>query len=138
MVGKMTLRGFGSVVLALPFILSGVLKLQDPTRFLLDLQNFAFIPYPIAYATSLWLPWFELICAFCCFSKHLRGPALCMLVGLCLVFVAFILVATGLGYDADCGCFGEWLVFPNTASHVLFNGLLAVGLAALYRMDDKV
>ncbi|MCC5835811.1 MAG: hypothetical protein JJU20_13860 [Opitutales bacterium] len=112
------------IAIGLVFLLSGLLKLGDPARFLDDLQAFPFVPYSLAFATVLILPWAEVLSAVALIIGRLRSGALMMLGLMTAVFIAFILLAHAMGIDADCGCFGDWLVFPNPFLHVAFNAVL--------------
>lgn len=112
------------IALGLVFLLSGLLKLGDPARFLQDLQAFTFLPYSLAFATVLILPWAEVLAAVALILGRLRSGALLMLALMTAAFIGFILIAQAQGIDADCGCFGDWLVFPTPLLHVAFNAVL--------------
>lgn len=113
------------------FLVSGGLKLVDPGRFLLDVLSFQLLPYALAYAAALALPWLEVFAGLALWRPSLeRGAAL--LLGLAtLGFLVGLASAHLRGLDLDCGCFGEWLVFPNLGVHVVFNLCLVAGCAFL-------
>ncbi|MCC5805351.1 MAG: hypothetical protein JJU00_03385 [Opitutales bacterium] len=123
------LRTVLRVTLTAVFILSGVLKLAAPDRFLFDLQAFGFIPYPLAYLTAFFLPWLEVVAAGALWSPPFRRGGAAVLAAMTVVFILFIGTAAALGLDADCGCFGDWFVFPNPAAHIAFNTALLAALA---------
>jgi uncharacterized membrane protein YphA (DoxX/SURF4 family) len=125
------------ILLGLPFLASGLLKLDDPGRFLVDMQAFDFLPYWLTYITALALPWLEILCAVCMFSRKLLLGALTLLSGLTAFFIGFIAFATYLGYNADCGCFGKWLVFPSVTAHIAFNACLLLGLLTLIALTQS-
>jgi len=107
------------------FVYSGLLKVADPGRFLLDLESFPFLPSVLAFATALVLPWMELLGGAALIVGKLKEGGRWLLVILTGAFLAFIAVAASMGIDADCGCFGDYWVFPNWGVHALFNlGLL--------------
>ncbi len=124
-------RGWGSIglllatlFLILVFAISGGLKLANPARFLLDVQAFEVFPFPIAFVSSLLVPWLEVLCAIALIFRSLAAGAALILTALTTSFIALIGYAWASGLHLDCGCFGEWLVFPNFASHIGFNLLL--------------
>lgn len=117
------------IAIALVFLLSGLLKLSNPQAFLVDMEAFGFIPYTIAFTTALFLPWGEVLAAVALIIGRLRSGALLMLGLMTSAFILFLLIAHFMGIDADCGCFGEWLVFPNPMVHLAFNAIL-LGLIA--------
>jgi uncharacterized membrane protein YphA (DoxX/SURF4 family) len=117
-------------LLAATYGLSGLLKLLDPGRFLLDLQAFGFVPYVIAYPTAAVLPWLELLVAAALVCGRMVAGAAAWVASLSLAFALFIGLAMLSGSDAACGCFGDWLVFPNHTSHLLFN--LSVAAVAVW------
>jgi len=107
------------------FLLSGALKVLDPGRFLIDVLAFEAVPYPVAYLTALGLPWLEILCALALWSGiALRGAALWLLL-LSMSFIFLLARSAYAGMDLECGCFGDWLVFPHLGYHLAFNALLA-------------
>jgi hypothetical protein len=111
------------------FAVSGLLKAGDPGRFLLDLQAFGFVPYAAAYPLALLLPWLEILTGVALLSGRLLAGARLLGFAMCGGFALFTLLAWRLGISADCGCFGDWLVFPNHTTHLLFVAALAAALA---------
>lgn len=115
------------------FLLSGLLKALAPDRFLLDLKSFEMLPHQAAYATALVLPWLEIVAAIGLWWRPLaRGSALILL----LLALAFILALGGAairGLDLECGCFGDWFLFPNLWMHLLFNASLVLAAILLLR-----
>ena len=123
------MRRFTNILLQLgltfTFVFSGIVKVLAPDRFLLDIQAFQMLPGWIAYAVALGLPWLELVAAAGLWWKGLaRGSAL-LLGSMAIAFIAMLLLAELRGLDLECGCFGDWIVFPNLASHLAFNTVLA-------------
>jgi uncharacterized membrane protein YphA (DoxX/SURF4 family) len=117
------------------FVVSGALKLQDPSRFLLDVQSFELLPYWAAYATALALPWLELLCAVALWRPSLARAG-AFLLGLATAgFIAGLGLATARGLELDCGCFGDWLVFPNLGVHVAFNIALLAACGWLMKVS---
>ncbi len=117
------------VLLGGTYLVAGLLKVASPDRFLLDVQSFQILPYPLAWATAFFLPWLEIFAAVSVFTRRLFCGACAWLALLSVVFIGALISAEVRGFDLDCGCFGDWLVFPNLATHLFYNTLLA--LAAL-------
>lgn len=107
------------------FIVSGALKVADPTKFLFDVQSFQLVSYPIAYVTALVLPWFEIVAGLALIiNRGRRGAGFSL--GLLTGFFIFAVISANMrDIHLDCGCFGKWMVFPNTFTHIFFNSFLA-------------
>jgi putative oxidoreductase len=125
------LRFFAALFLSATFLLAGSLKVWAPDRFLLDVRSFELLPAWLAYGTALTLPWLEVFAAVGLWSSRLaRGSAL--LLGLsALSFILALTLAEWRGLELDCGCFGDWLVFPHFAAHLAFNLALATAATLL-------
>lgn len=121
------------ILVTLVFLVSGFLKVVDPSRFLIDVRSFGLLPYPTDIATALALPWLEILCAFALWWKRLSAGAALLLGTSALAFIAALMIATTQGTDIDCGCFGDWLVFPNLPTHIAFNACLFFATVALWR-----
>lgn len=131
--GRMTLRRLFEVLIGLVFLISGLVKLRDPSNFLAEMEAFSFLPYTIAFTTALFLPWLELIAALCVITSRLMKGALAILGILTAGFIVFLSVARYYEIDANCGCFGEWLVFPSLESHIAFNAVMLGIIIVLHR-----
>jgi len=94
------------VLLAAAFLYAGSIKALDPAAFALAIDNYRLLPYPLAAALALYLPWLEIACASGLFWPRLRLGALAVLVALCFVFGAAITSAVLRDLDIGCGCFG--------------------------------
>jgi uncharacterized membrane protein YphA (DoxX/SURF4 family) len=119
------------LVLSLLFALSGIIKILDPGRFFLDVKAFELLNEPAAYAAALFLPCFEIIAACCLWVPGLRRGAALLLALSTLSFIAALSITRARGLDIDCGCFGEWLVFPSFWAHIGFNTFLTLGATVL-------
>lgn len=128
-------RAFLSAV----FLLSGLLKLLEPGQFLLDVQSFNVVPYGVAYFVALFLPVLEVLCALALWQRRLACGAGLIQAGLLLGFIGLILYGALAGLNLHCGCFGDWLIFPDAYMHIGFNcillGLLAIDL--IYRPEES-
>lgn len=122
-------------VLSFFFILSGMIKFLDPARFYLDVKAFEIVPPGAAYILALFLPVFELVTAFSLWVPSLRRGAAALLGLSTLAFIAVLALSGHRGLDLDCGCFGDWLVFPSLGFHIAFNAALFAG--SLYLVTDN-
>ncbi|KAF0094079.1 MAG: DoxX family protein [Puniceicoccaceae bacterium 5H] len=124
---------------ALVFIASGALKLLDPGRFMLDVLAFQLFPYDMAYVVALTLPWVEVLGGLALLTGLGKRGAVLVLTLLTAGFITLLLVANAHGIVTDCGCFGDWLVFPNMATHIAFNCGLIFALVWLgWRWSRRV
>lgn len=128
---KTILRLIFRLLLSATFVLSGAIKLRAPDRFLLDVEAFALVPAWFAFATALVLPWIEVLAGVALWWPRLRRGAALLLLGATASFIAALVLAEWRGLELDCGCFGDWLVFPNLAVHLGFNLCLLFGAAWL-------
>ena len=110
------------------FLLSGSIKVLDPGRFLIDVLAFDAVPYALAYVTALTLPWLEVLCAIALWTGWAMRGAIVWLMLMTAAFIVLIARAAAAGLDLGCGCFGDWLVFPNVGVHLAFNGVLLTAL----------
>ena len=120
------------VAVTVIFLLSGLLKVLAPDRFLLDVQAFGILSYDLAYQAAFLVPWLEIVAAIGLWIRPLRQGAAALLTCLTLGFIGFIIYASAQGTDLDCGCFGEWLVFPSVGAHLTFNTVLLGTLLFLW------
>jgi putative oxidoreductase len=116
------------------FLLSGVLKLIDPSGFLIDVQAFDLFPYGVAYFLSLWVPVLEIICSLGIWRVSFRNASAAILSIMTVGFILLIGYEEWQGLNLNCGCFGDWLFFPNFYTHIGFNCIL---LAALLLNMEK-
>jgi len=125
-------RFFASAV----FFLSGFLKVLNPGGFLLDIQAFAIFPYGFAYVLSLLIPSLEIICSIALWKKSLR-PASTMILSIMTVgFIVLVTYEEWQGLNLNCGCFGDWLFFPNFYTHIGFNCILLATLILNLEQGD--
>ena len=80
----------GRIVLAAVFLYAGGLKALDPAGFALSIDNYRLLPYPVAAALALYLPWLELGSGLAMLWSRIRLGALAVLLGLGLVFSGVI------------------------------------------------
>jgi len=95
------------VALSGVFLYAGSLKAFDPAGFALSIDNYRLLPYPVAAALAVYLPWLELFCGLGVLWPRTRLGALAVLIGLSLGFSGAIASAWLRGLDISCGCFGS-------------------------------
>lgn len=123
--------GFGGV-----FIYAGALKLQDPTRFLIDIRSFDLVPDPYAAWLALLLPWIEIFGGIAVIIGLCRRGGLFLLNLSLVAFFIAIAIAKSRGLSIHCGCFGGKDGASDYIELFVRDGiLLAVGfiLHRLYR-----
>lgn len=113
------------------FIVAGGLKIADPSQFLLDILAFEAVPYPVAYLSAYLVPWVEVLAGLVLMFHARAAGASLLLLALTLSFIVLLDMARRHGLGVDCGCFGEYLVFPSIEAHILFNAGMAVGFGLL-------
>lgn len=116
-----------SVLVAGIFIYAGILKILDPSQFLIDIQNYHILPYQIAVVLALYLPWLEILCGISIFIHQFNRGALVILFGLMIIFMVALTSAWLRGIDISCGCFGK-AVHKTSFLHVILRdaGILIV------------
>ncbi|MGI8605041.1 MAG: DoxX family protein [Verrucomicrobiales bacterium] len=111
------------------FIVSGVLKAQDPGEFLLNVRSFQMTPDPWSAWLAMGLPWLEIFAGAALVFGHAVRGALLVFVASLLVFIAALAQAWIRGIDVTCGCFGKSENRTNYPLQIGFDlVLLAVGI----------
>lgn len=117
------LRGLCRVLLALTFILSGVLKLIDPVgtglivKEYLDFMHLGFLE-PAAVALGIGLSTLEFTVGICVLSGlriRIMAWAALVLTGIFTLLTLYLLLYNPI---SDCGCFGEAIHLTNTQTFV--------------------
>lgn len=89
------------------FLVTGVLKMLDPSEFLKAIENYKILPHLLAITAVFYLPFLEIFCGISLIVKRFYAGALALLTGLMLVFIVALISAWARGLDIDCGCFGS-------------------------------
>jgi len=121
---------FIRIILGVTFIVSGLLKAQDPLTFYGDIQNFDIISGQMALTFAYFVPWSELICGSALLFRLRYRGAIVMYFGLIVVFSVFLLSSLIRGGDINCGCFGGG-ESTNIPLALLRNVLLLCGVIFL-------
>ncbi len=107
------------------FIYAGAIKVLDPIRFGLDIDNYKILPWAVSVRFAFYLPWLEILCGLALILRFLYRGGLSILGGLVLIFLGATIAAKVRGLDITCGCFG------HASQHWSFPQHLAVDLALL-------
>jgi putative oxidoreductase len=94
------------VALGAAFVYAGVLKIQDPSEFAINIASFQILPNVLISAMALALPPFEIITGGLLIIGVARRPAALGIVLLSAIFLIAIAAALARGLTIDCGCFG--------------------------------
>ncbi len=113
------------IIIALVFLLSGVLKLVDLHGFLGSVKHYElFGDGLLALSISYTIPWIEILAALSLFWKPMQRSGWAILAGLLLAFLALNLFAWAQGLPGDCGCFGKWDVLGKSHSGQFLRNLV--------------
>jgi putative oxidoreductase len=134
-----TMRRLISIVLRLAigglFVYAGVLKVWDPASFAIDVYHYRILPYPMAVAWALYLPWLEIIAGACVIFNKWYVGALGILLALTAIFTVALAIAWARGLDISCGCFSS----SSTTAHYpwdILRDLLIMGAILLLGWND--
>ena len=95
----------GRLILALVFIYAGAVKIQDIVAFAGHLAAYQLLPYAANYLVAATLPYLEFLAGVLLLLNVRVRPALVVLGGMTLVFMAALVWVLLRGLDIDCGCF---------------------------------
>jgi len=88
------------------FVFAGVLKIADPAKFALDVNNYRLVPHEMINLVAILIPWIEVTAgSFVLAGIWLRAAAL-VITSLTALFFAVIVSALARGLNIECGCFG--------------------------------
>ena len=111
MVGRPSLIRAGRWLLILLlggiFLYAGSLKAWRPSQFAQDIFSYEILPYSVAAALAVYLPWLEILAGVGLFVSRMRWGALAVLQWLLVVFMLALGWAWFRGLDISCGCFGS-------------------------------
>jgi putative oxidoreductase len=88
------------------FVAAGVLKIADPAKFALDVDNYRLAPHAMINLIAILIPWIEVTAgSFVLAGIWLRAAAL-VITSLTVMFFFVIVSALARGLNIECGCFG--------------------------------
>ncbi|HTT74930.1 MAG TPA: MauE/DoxX family redox-associated membrane protein [Candidatus Binataceae bacterium] len=94
------------IAIGAAFVYAGIIKLQDPSEFAINIASFQILPNFLISPMALALPPFEIICGALLIAGVWRRAAALGIVVLLTVFLIAIAAALARGLTIDCGCFG--------------------------------
>jgi putative oxidoreductase len=93
------------LALALVFIYAGAVKMQDVVAFAGHVAAYQIFPYALNYLVAATLPYMEFLAGIMLLLNARVRPALLVVGGMTLVFMAALLSVLLRGLEIDCGCF---------------------------------
>jgi putative oxidoreductase len=91
--------------LAVVFIYSGYVKLDETLQFAVAIQAYKLAPDAMIYPLATYLPWFELLLGLLLLSGWKIRYSSMATAGLLLFFIVILSITYARGIDANCGCF---------------------------------
>lgn len=125
------------LILGLIFVFSGGSKLRYPRIFAEILTGYELLPASMVTLVAVTLPMLELLAGLSLLLNYRRKGTCLVLAGLCLSFMVAVGWALAKGIDISCGCFVGSDVGTVSGWHLLGNGVMLVGLAALWRQATE-
>lgn len=125
--------GMGLVTLV--FLAAGILKLINPKDTLDSILRYQMLPYPLAWAGAIYLPWIEIIPAIALWTPSYQRASLLWLLTLMILFVSALTTALIRGLDISCGCFGEIFGSPSLSYALVRNIALLAIIILLFRKE---
>ena len=118
---------------------AGVVKALGPGEFALAIDNYRLLPFPLAAALALYLPWLEIASGLGVLWPKTRLGALSLLAGLGLVFLSALASGVARGLDIECGCFGHGHAGrPALIASLVRAALLVLVATALLWRESRV
>ena len=114
------------------FVYAGVLKVLEPVRFGLDIDNYKSLPWFVSVRLAFYLPWLEILCGLAVIFRFLYRGGLWILTGLVLIFIGATIAARMRGLDITCGCFGHASQHWSFPQHMAVDLAIFAALVALW------
>ena len=114
------------------FVYAGVIKVLDPVRFGLDIDNYKSLPWFISVRLAFYLPWLEILCGLALIFRFLYRGGLSILTALILVFIGATIAAKARGLDISCGCFGHASQHWSFPQHMAIDLAIFAAILALF------
>src|SRR5438552_16835857 len=119
------------------FIYAGTIKVLDPVRFGLDIDNYKTLPWFVSVRLAFYLPWLEIFCGLAVISRFFYSGGLSILTGLIAVFIGATVAAKMRGLDITCGCFGHASKNWNFSTHLVLDLALFAAILALLFANSR-
>jgi putative oxidoreductase len=114
------------------FIYAGVIKVIDPLRFAIDIDNYKMLPWAIGVRLAFYLPWLEMFCGLALILRFFYRGGLLILTALTAIFIVASIIAKVRGLDITCGCFGHASKNWSFTPHLTLDFAILVALIALW------
>lgn len=118
------------LILALIFMLAGVLKLPDPLGVADGMAGFRMLPIRAISPLALGIPVFEIVVGVSLLTVRFRRAGSLAATGLSMAFVVLYASAFARGLDVRCSCFGAMEFFRVSTGAGLVRALVLLGLSA--------
>src|ERR1700736_4074103 len=113
------------------FVYAGAIKVLDPVRFGLDIDNYKALPWFFSVRLAFYLPWLEIFCGLAVIFRFLYRGGLSILTALILIFIGATIAAKMRGLDITCGCFGHASKNWSFLQHMAVDLSILAGLLVL-------
>ena len=113
------------------FIYAGTIKVLDPVRFGLDIDNYKTLPWFVSVRLAFYLPWLEIFCGLALIFRFLYRGGLSLLTVLIAVFIGATIAAKMRGLDISCGCFGHASQNWSFPQHMAIDLAILIAVLAL-------
>jgi uncharacterized membrane protein YphA (DoxX/SURF4 family) len=123
-----------ATVPGLIFLVTGALKVLDPSGFAVDIQNYRILPWTWDVLVALYLPWVEILCGAALLLHIAYRGALTVAAALLAAFIVAYGSTRPRGLDIACGCFGHG-VHRGYWAVLLGDALLLAVLIWLLKLD---
>jgi uncharacterized membrane protein YphA (DoxX/SURF4 family) len=108
------------IALGAVFIFSSVGKIAQPSAFAEIVTNYRLLPPSLVWATAVFFPWIEAVCATALIFGRLEKGAALMISIMMVVFIAILVYNGYRGLDIACGCFS---LSAQAPSNIILNSL---------------
>jgi uncharacterized membrane protein YphA (DoxX/SURF4 family) len=93
------------IILAVIFLYTGYIKIQDPLQFAVAISGYQLVPENLVMTVAQWFPWLEIaLGAFLLIGwkiRYIAGASAALL----LFFTVILTITYFRGIEANCGCF---------------------------------
>ena len=113
------------------FVYAGVLKVLEPVRFGLDIDNYKTLPWFVSVRLAFYLPWLEIFCGLALIFRFLYRGGLSLITVLIALFIGATVAAKMRGLDITCGCFGHASQNWSFPQHMAIDLAILIAVLAL-------
>jgi uncharacterized membrane protein YphA (DoxX/SURF4 family) len=139
---RLVLHWICRLTLAVVFVWSGWVKVQEPLQFAVAITGYKILPDRFAFPIATYFPWFEIALGVVILSgfkirwSSIAGAALM------LFFIVLLSVTLFRGIETNCGCFGfgdkiTWKTIVRDGSFLIPALFLAIESRLPRRLRDS-